>query len=105
MNGIMDRAEEGTMGVITITLALIGGIAWQANHGSLMLQLKDGDIPVNVLWASFGERQMTFSYNHKTATIEMRDGAIHGTIIRTFSTRMLEIEIEGFFGAMRHKRI
>lgn len=104
MDGIMARAEKDTMGVIVITLALLGGIVWQSNPGSLTLQSMDGDVPVNVLWASFGDRRMTFSYNHGTATIEMRENAIHGPVTRKFSTRTLEQEIESFFGSMRHRQ-
>jgi hypothetical protein len=102
MDGIMARAEKDTMGVIVITLALLGGIVWQSNPGSLTLQSMDSNVPVNVLWASFGDRRVTFSYNHGTATIEMREDAIHGPVTRKFSTRTLEQEIESFFGSMKH---
>jgi hypothetical protein len=103
MDSIMARAEENTVGVIVITLALLGGIVWQGDPGSFKLQLYDGDVPVNVLRASFGGREMTFSYNHETATIEMREGTIHGPVLRKFNNRMFEHELESFFSAMRHR--
>ena len=105
MDGLMDRADEDTVGVIVIALALLGGIVWQGDPGSFRLQERDGEGPVDILWASFGARMMTFSYNHQIAAIEMREGTVDGPVVCGFTTRTLERDIEGFFGPMRHRSV
>ena len=98
VDNVVERAEQNINQVIPITLAVVGGILWRATPGSVELQQIDSTEQAYVLWASFDDRRMVFSYNHMTAIIELREGNLNDHPMDKFSYRMLQADIENFFG-------
>ena len=93
---VIERADQSAKEMVPVTLAVVGGILWRADPGSIGMQQGD-DGYSNVLWASFGEQRMVFSYNDMTAVIELREDSLNGHPMYKFSYRSLQMDIEKYF--------
>jgi len=100
LNGVMTRADHHANEVEEIALALAGAIIWKKDAGKdIQVMQKDGDTK-NVLWVSIGGTRYTFSYNHASKTIEMREGNLRGDVLHSFSNSTPLSTLHQIFGAL-----
>jgi hypothetical protein len=67
-----------------IILALLGGIIWRADAGTLKLKPHTGTL-ANLLWLAIGGKTYIFAYNHALCEIELRDRTQGGSVLHSFS--------------------
>lgn len=94
--GVMGRADHHAGQVKAVALALLGGIIWRGEPGSIEIKQYDGGL-ANVLWVTVGGKRYAFAYNHKTGRIEMRDRKQSGPAIHSFSNETPVAEVEAVF--------
>ena len=99
--GVMARVAHHAGNVGAIALALLGGIIWRTEPGSIKIKEYDGDL-ANVLWwtsASTG-RRYACAYNHQTQEIEIRDRTVQGPALHQFSNATPIISVETIFSTL-----
>ncbi len=95
----MERADHHAGQVKAIALALLGGIIWRADSGSIKIKQYDGDL-ANVLWFIVGGKRYAVAYNHQTLQIEIRDRTQSGTAIHKFDNQTSIVDVEAIFSAL-----
>lgn len=98
-NGVMGRADHHAGEVKAIALALLGGIIWRAEPGTIEIKQYDGGL-ANVLWFVVNGRRYAVAYNHQTARIEVRDRTQSGAALQSFDNATPVAEIEIFFSTL-----
>ena len=63
-------------------LAIVGGLAWRADPGSIHCRDRSGRM-ANVVWATIGGYPYCFAYNHE-GHVEIRDRNERGAALHTF---------------------
>ena len=81
--GVMGRAGHHAGRVKGVALALLGGIIWRADPGSIRIRQFAGS-PANMLWATIRGRTYVFAYNHDLEAIEVRDRTQSGAVLHHF---------------------
>lgn len=94
--GVMGRADHHAGKVKGVALALLGGIIWRGEPGSIEIKQYAGDL-ANVLWVTVGGKRYAFAYNHKTESIEIRDRTQSGTALHSFNDQTAVADIETVF--------
>ncbi|WP_210327381.1 hypothetical protein [Methylocystis sp. H4A] len=94
--GVMGRADHHAGQVKAIALALLGGIIWRADPGSIEIKQYDGEL-ANVLWLTVSGRRYALAYNHHTARIEIRDRTQTGTALHSFDNSTPIQDVEAVF--------
>ncbi len=94
--GVMNRADHHAGQVKAIALALLGGIIWRADPGTIDIKQYDGDL-ANVLWFVVNGRRYAVAYNHQKAVIEVRDRTQSGAALQTFNNSTAVLAVEQFF--------
>jgi Integron cassette protein VCH_CASS1 chain len=97
--GVMDRAEHHAGQVKGAALALLGGIIWRGEPGSIEIKQYGGGL-ANVLWVTIGGRRYAFAYNHTTESIEIRDRTQSGPALHSFNNQTPLADIEAVFRAL-----
>lgn len=97
--GVMNRADHHAGQVKAIALALLGGIIWRAEPGTIEIKQYDGDL-ANVLWFVVNGRRYAVAYNHQKAMIEIRDRTQSGSALNAFSDVTLINDVEDVFRRM-----
>jgi Integron cassette protein VCH_CASS1 chain len=97
--GVMDRAEHHAGEVKGVALALLGGIIWRGEPGSIEIKQYGGGL-ANVLWVTIAGRRYAFAYNHKTAKIEIRDRTQTGEALHAFDNETPVANVEAAFRAL-----
>jgi hypothetical protein len=97
--GVMNRADHHAGQVKGIALALLGGIIWRGERGSIEIKQYAGGL-ANVLWVTIGGRRYAFAYNHETGEIEIRDRTQSGPAVHSFSNSTPAAEVEAVFRAL-----
>ena len=97
--GVMGRADHHAGEVKAIALAMLGGVIWRAEPGSIEIKQYDGGL-ANVLWFICGGRRYAVAYNHATEEIEIRDRTQSGPAIHSFSNRTPVSDVEAAFKVM-----
>jgi hypothetical protein len=84
-----------------ILLAMIGGIIWRADPGSIEIKIHADDLADVVLrWASITGYEYACTYNRQSDDIELHDRNRHGSVLHTFSNSMPVTEIERIFSTL-----
>lgn len=94
--GVMGRVDHHAGSVKGVSLALLGGIIWRGEPGSIKLRSYQGN-PANMLWVEIEKRTYVFAYNHDSQKIEVRDRSQTGTVIQTFDDTNMVADVEAFF--------
>jgi hypothetical protein len=94
--GVMERADHHAGQVKAIALALLGGIVWKADSGSIEIKQYDGEL-ANVLWLTVNGRRYALAYNHKTGKIEIRDRTQTGPALHSFDNQTPVADVEMIF--------
>lgn len=97
--GVMGRADHHAGQVKAIALAILGGIIWRADPGSIEIKQYDGDL-ANVLWFVTGGKRYAVAYNHTTSQIEIRDRTQSGTAIHSFNNQTPVSDVETIFSGL-----
>jgi len=91
--GVMGRADHHAGQVKGIALALLGGIIWRGDQGSIEIKQYAGGL-ANVLWVTIGGRRYALAYNHQTGEIELRDRTQSGAALYSFSNATPVADVE-----------
>jgi len=97
--GVMDRADHHAGKVKGVALAILGGILWRADPGSIRIRQYAGN-PANMLWAKVGGREYAFRYEHGTEQIEIRDGSQNGAVLHSFNDSTTLASVEAVFRSL-----
>lgn len=97
--GVMGRADHHAGQVKAIALALLGGIIWRAEPGTIEIKQYAGDL-ANVLWFVVNGRKYAVAYNHDTAKIEIRDRTQSGPSIHVFDNAIPVTTVEAIFAKL-----
>ena len=95
----MGRAAHHAGQVNAVALALLGGIIWRAEPGSIEIKQYDGNL-ANVLWFVVNGRRYAVAYNHQSFLIEIRDRTQSGPALHTFDNQTLVTAVEMVFRAL-----
>ena len=98
-DGVMDRADEHAGQVKAIALALLGGIIWRGEPGSIEIRQYDGH-PANILWATISGKRYAFACNHTNGKIEIRNRTQTGPALHSFSNSTSVIDVEAVFRSL-----
>jgi Integron cassette protein VCH_CASS1 chain len=94
--GVMERADHHADQVKGIALALLGGIIWRGEPGSIEIKQYAGGL-ANVLWVTIRGRRYALAYNHQTGQIEIRDRTQSGAALHSFSNATAVADVEAVF--------
>ena len=94
--GVMNRADHHAGQVKGIALALLGGIIWRGEPGSIEIKQYAGDL-ANVLWVNINGKRYALAYNHKTNKIEIRDRTQSGGMLHSFDNQTSVANVEAVF--------
>jgi hypothetical protein len=97
--GVMNRADHHAGQVKGIALALLGGIIWRGEPGSISIKQYAGS-PTNVLWVTISGKRHAFAYNHATGEIEIRDRTQSGAVLQGFNDSTPVADVESVFRAL-----
>jgi len=92
----MGRADHHAGEVKAIALALLGGVIWRAEPGTIEIKQYGGNL-ANVLWFEVAGRRFAVAYNHDTLKIEIRDRTISGAAIHEFDNTSPVGDVEAAF--------
>ena len=92
----MNRADHHADKVKGIALALLGGIVWRADPGSIEIRQHAGNL-ANVLWVTIQGSRYAFVYNHQAEKIELRERTQQGAVLHSFDDEMSVSEVEAIF--------
>ena len=94
--GVMNRADHHAFKVKGVALALLGGIIWRGDPGSIEIKQYDGGL-ANVLWVNISGKRYAFAYNHQSGKIEIRDRTQSGSSLQNFDDDTPVSKIEAIF--------
>jgi hypothetical protein len=97
--GVMNRADHHANQVKGIALALLGGIIWRGEPGSIEIKQYAGGL-ANVLWVTISQRRYAFAYNHDTGMIEIRDRTQSGPALHSFNNQTPVADVEAIFRSL-----
>jgi hypothetical protein len=98
--GVMNRADHHAGQVKGIALALLGGIIWRGDPGSIEIKQYAGGL-ANVLWVTISGRRYAFAYTHDNGgKIEIRDRTQSGPAVHSFDNSTPVAEVEAVFRAL-----
>lgn len=97
--GVATRAHHHAVSVEGSVLAILGGIIWRHDQGTLRVRSYAGR-PANMLWVKFSGRPYTFRYEHSTGQIEILDGNTHAVLHAIDDTSHNHVTIQALMAAM-----
>jgi len=98
--GVMARAGRQTTQVRAIVLAMLGGIIWRVDPGSIEIRFQDGGRANDLRWGSITGYEYSCTYNQHTDHMEIHDHNGRGTILHTFSNDTPIAEVERIFATL-----
>jgi hypothetical protein len=98
--GIMARAGHRTNQVRGIALAMLGGIIWRVEPGSIEIRFQDGGGANLLRWVSVTGYEYTCAYHQRTDQIEIHDRNGQGSVLHSFSNATPIMEVERIFSAL-----
>jgi hypothetical protein len=99
--GVMHRAGHHARQVSAIVLAILGGIIWRVEPGSIEIKQYDGDLANVLWWASSATRnRYACAYNHHTGEVEIRDRNMRGRVLHSFTNGTPITDVERVFSSL-----
>jgi len=98
--GIMARAGHRTNQVRGIALAMLGGIIWRVDPGSIEIRFQDSGRANVLRWVSITGYEYTCAYNQQTDQMEIRDRNAQGSVLHTLSNATPIVEVERIFSTL-----
>ena len=96
---VMARAGHQTTQVRAIVLALLGGIIWRVEPGSIEIRIQDAGRTA-LRWISVTGYEYTCTYNPATDQMEIHDHNARGSLLHTFSNATPISEVECIFATL-----
>jgi hypothetical protein len=97
--GVMEGADHHAGKVKPAVLAILGGIIWRAEPGSIRILQYAGN-PASMVWARIGGKQYVFRYENGTEQIEILDDSHNGPVLHRFDGATPVADIEAAFRAL-----
>jgi hypothetical protein len=94
--GVMHRANHHAQNVMAVALAMLGGVIWRADPGSIALKEFGGGL-ANVLWFEVNNHRYALAYSHNTDKIEIRDRTQNGPALHHFDNATPNQTVEAVF--------
>jgi Integron cassette protein VCH_CASS1 chain len=98
--GVMARAEHHAKQVRAIILAMLGGIIWRVDPGSIEIRYHDGDLANALCWNSVSGGKYACAYDHSAGAIEIRDRSGRGSALHSFTNATPVEEVERVFSTL-----
>ena len=98
--GVMARAGHHESQVRGIVLAILGGIVWRVDPGSIEIRFRDGNLANVVRWVSVTGYEYACAYNHETDEIEIHERNAGGPVLHAFSNTTSIGEAERIFSTL-----
>lgn len=98
--GVMARAGRQTTQVRAIVLAMLGGIIWRVDPGSVQIRFQDGGRANALRWISVTGYEYTCTYNNQTNRMEVHDHNSRGSVLHTFSNTTPIAEVQRIFSTL-----
>jgi hypothetical protein len=98
--GLMARAEHHAKQVRAIILAMLGGIIWRVDPGSIEIRYHDGDLANALCWNSVSGGKYACAYDHSAGAIEIRDRSGRGSALHSFTNATPVEEVERVFSTL-----
>ena len=95
----MNRANHHAQNVMTVALAMLGGVIWRADPGSIEIKEFSGGL-ANVLWFKVNNHRYALAYNHNTGKIEIRDRTQSGPALYDFDNATPNQTVEAGFRSL-----
>ncbi|WP_437769000.1 hypothetical protein WME77_19175 [Sorangium sp. So ce764] len=97
IRGVLGRADHHANNVNEIVLAIAGAIVWRKDDDAPVRVLEKGGQLKNALWVRIGGKEYALSYNHTTATIDLKAGGLQGDVVHSFSNATPVSEVKAVF--------
>ena len=97
---LMARAGRRTNHVRGIALAMLGGIIWRVDPGSIEIKFQDGGRANVLRWVSVTGYEYACAYNQQADEIEIRDRNGRGSLLHSFSNATPIAEVERIFSTL-----
>ena len=96
---LMSRADRPRGQAHRVMLALLGGLIWRGEPGSIEIKQYAGGL-ANVISVAIGGKNYACGYNHQTGEIEIRDRTQGGAALYSFSKTTPVIDVEAVFRSL-----
>ena len=97
--GVMDRVDHHAGQVKGAALAILGGIIWRGDPGSIKIRQYAG-APANMLWVSIGGNVYVIKYDHASEQIQICDRTQTGAVLHSLDDSTPVSAIETIFRAL-----
>jgi hypothetical protein len=98
--GVMARAGRRANHVRGIALAMLGGIIWRVDPGSIEIRFQDSGRADVLRWVSITGYEYACAYNQQTDQMEIRDRNPQGSVLHTLSNATPIVEVERIFSTL-----
>src|SRR5579864_3572313 len=98
--GVMTRAGHHAQQIRAIVLAMLGGIIWRVDPGSIEIKQYDGRLANVLWWVSTSGHKYACAYNHRSGKIEIRDRNTQGPALHSFENSTPIADVERIFTAL-----
>ena len=96
--GVMQRADHHAGKVKGAALAILGGIIWRGDPGSIKIRQYAGS-PANMLWVSIGGNVYVIKYDHDAMQIQICDRTQSGAVLHRLDDSTPVSAVEAIFRA------
>jgi Integron cassette protein VCH_CASS1 chain len=92
----MSRANHHAANVMAIAPAMLGGIVWRADPGSVEIKTYGGKL-ANIIWFEINKHRYAVAYSHAADKIEIRDRTQSGPALHSFDNATAAQTVETAF--------
>jgi hypothetical protein len=98
--GFMARGQHQASTVRGIALAVLGGIIWRVDPGSIQIRSSADKLANALRWISVSGREYVCTYNHHTDQLEIHDQSRAGAALHRFTNETPVTDIERIFSTL-----
>ena len=98
--GVMARAGGRANQVRGIALAMLGGIIWRVDPGSIEIRFQDGGRANVLRLVSITGYEYICAHNQQIDQMEIRDRNAQGSVLHTLSNATPIVEVERIFSTL-----
>ena len=98
--GFMARGQHEASKVRGIALAILGGIIWRVDPGSIEIRPGAGKLANALRWISVSGREYVCMYNHHADQLEIHDQSRAGAALHSFTNGTPITDIERIFSTL-----
>jgi Integron cassette protein VCH_CASS1 chain len=98
--GVMARGQHDAPKVRAVALAILGGIIWRVDPGSIEIRFGERNLGNALRWISGSGREYVCTYNHHAGQLEMHDQSREGAALHSFTNETPITDIERIFSTL-----